>query len=51
MERFPETYGQLAPLTWEGASDSKGSIYGAALFAQSIYLTYPDFRNSAPKRS
>ena len=39
-ERFPETYGQLAPLTWEGASDSKGKIYGAALFAQSIYLTY-----------
>jgi ABC-type glycerol-3-phosphate transport system substrate-binding protein len=39
-ERFPVTYGQLAPLTWEGASDSKGSIYGAALFAQSIYLTY-----------
>ena len=39
-ERFPETYGQLAPLTWEGASDSKGNIYGAALFAQSIYLTY-----------
>ncbi len=39
-ERFPETYGQLAPLAWEGASDSKGNIYGAALFAQSIYLTY-----------
>ena len=39
-ERFPETYGQLAPLTWEGASDSQGNIYGAALFAQSIYLTY-----------
>ena len=39
-ERFPKTYGQLAPLTWEGASDSKGNIYGAALFAQSIYLTY-----------
>ena len=39
-ERFPETYGQLAPLTWEGASDSQGKIYGAALFAQSIYLTY-----------
>lgn len=39
-ERFPETYGQLAPLTWEGASDSRGNIYGAALFAQSIYLTY-----------
>lgn len=38
--RFPETYGQLAPLTWEGASDSNGNIYGAALFAQSIYLTY-----------
>ena len=39
-ERFPETYGQLAPLTWEGASDSQGNVYGAALFAQSIYLTY-----------
>ena len=39
-ERFPETYGQLAPLAWEGASDSKGKIYGVALYAQSIYLTY-----------
>ena len=39
-ERFPETYAQLAPLTWEGASDAEGNIYGAALFAQSIYLTY-----------
>ena len=39
-ERFPETYGQLAPLAWEGASDSKGNIYGVALYAQSIYLTY-----------
>ena len=38
--RFPETYAQLAPLTWEGASDADGNIYGAALFAQSIYLTY-----------
>lgn len=38
--RFPETYAQLAPLTWEGASDVDGNIYGAALFAQSIYLTY-----------
>jgi ABC-type glycerol-3-phosphate transport system substrate-binding protein len=39
-ERFPETYAQLSPLTWEGASDTDGNIYGAALFAQSIYLTY-----------
>ncbi|MCT7378162.1 ABC transporter substrate-binding protein [Chelativorans salis] len=39
-ERFPDTYSQLAPLTWEGASDEDGKIYGAALFAQSIYLTY-----------
>jgi ABC-type glycerol-3-phosphate transport system substrate-binding protein len=38
--RFPETYAQLSPLTWEGASDPDGKIYGAALFAQSIYLTY-----------
>lgn len=38
--RFPETYGQLAPLAWEGASDSEGAIYGLALYAQSIYLTY-----------
>jgi ABC-type glycerol-3-phosphate transport system substrate-binding protein len=39
-ERFPETYGQLAPLAWEGASDFDGNIYGVALYAQSIYLTY-----------
>ena len=39
-ERFPETYNQLAPLAWEGASDSQGLIYGVALYAQSIYLTY-----------
>ena len=39
-QRFPETYAQLSPLTWEGASDPDGKIYGAALFAQSIYLTY-----------
>lgn len=38
--RFPETYSQLAPLAWEGASDSEGNVYGVALFAQSIYLTY-----------
>ncbi len=38
--RFPETYGQLAPLAWEGASDFDGNIYGVALYAQSIYLTY-----------
>ena len=39
-ERFPETYGQLADLAWEGAADVDGKIYGVALFAQSIYLTY-----------
>jgi ABC-type glycerol-3-phosphate transport system substrate-binding protein len=39
-ERFPETYNQLAPLAWEGAQDFDGKIYGVALFAQSIYLTY-----------
>ena len=39
-ERFPETYGQLAPLAWEGASDFDGNLYGVALYAQSIYLTY-----------
>lgn len=39
-DRFPDTHAQLAPLTWEGASDADGKIYGAALFAQSIYLTY-----------
>ena len=39
-QRFPKTYGQLAPLAWEGASDSDGNIYGVALYAQSIYLTY-----------
>ncbi len=39
-ERFPETYNQLADLAWEGASDVDGKIYGVALFAQSIYLTY-----------
>ena len=39
-QRFPETYGQLAPLAWEGASDFDGNIYGVALYAQSIYLTY-----------
>lgn len=38
--RFPETYGQLAPLAWDGAADSEGKIYGLALYAQSIYLTY-----------
>lgn len=38
--RFPETYGQLAPLAWEGAADSSGAIHGLALYAQSIYLTY-----------
>jgi ABC-type glycerol-3-phosphate transport system substrate-binding protein len=39
-ERFPETYNNLAPLAWEGASDSSGALYGVALYAQSIYLTY-----------
>lgn len=39
-ERFPQTYAQLSPLTWTGASDVNGNVYGAALFAQSIYLTY-----------
>lgn len=39
-ERFHETYGQLAPLAWEGASDFDGNLYGVALYAQSIYLTY-----------
>ena len=39
-QRFPETYGQLAPLAWEGASDFDGNLYGVALYAQSIYLTY-----------
>ncbi|GAB5373566.1 MAG: hypothetical protein AcusKO_00280 [Acuticoccus sp.] len=39
-ERFPETYGQLAPLAWAGAADSAGTPYGLALYAQSIYLTY-----------
>lgn len=38
--RFPETHGQLAPLAWEGASDFDGNVYGVALYAQSIYLTY-----------
>ncbi|MEO1091805.1 MAG: extracellular solute-binding protein [Pseudomonadota bacterium] len=39
-QRFPETHGQLAPLAWEGAADFDGNIYGVALYAQSIYLTY-----------
>ena len=39
-QRFPVTYGQLAPLAWEGASDFDGNLYGIALYAQSIYLTY-----------
>ena len=39
-KRFPETYGQLAPLAWEGAADFDGKLYGVALYAQSIYLTY-----------
>ena len=39
-EKYPETYNQLAPLAWEGAMDADGKIYGVALYAQSIYLTY-----------
>ncbi len=39
-EKYPETYNQLAPLAWEGAMDADGNIYGVALYAQSIYLTY-----------
>ncbi|MDE0307276.1 MAG: extracellular solute-binding protein [Albidovulum sp.] len=39
-QRFPVTYEQLAPLAWEGASDFDGNLYGIALYAQSIYLTY-----------
>lgn len=38
--RFPETYEQLAPLAWDGASGLDGKLYGLALYAQSIYLTY-----------
>jgi len=38
--QFPDTYGQLSPLAWEGASGPDGRIHGVALFAQSIYLTY-----------
>lgn len=39
-ERFPETYNNLSQLAWDGASDSSGTPYGIALYAQSIYLTY-----------
>lgn len=39
-ETYPETMGQLAPLAFEGAMDADGDLYGLALFAQSIYLTY-----------
>lgn len=39
-EKYPETMGQLSPLAFEGAMDADGDIYGLALFAQSIYLTY-----------
>lgn len=39
-EQFPDTHAQLTPLTWEAASDSEGRIYGAAYFAQSMYLAY-----------
>ncbi|MCY4462406.1 MAG: extracellular solute-binding protein [Albidovulum sp.] len=38
--RFPETYGQLSPLAWTGASDPDGKIYGAAVYSTSIYLAY-----------
>lgn len=37
---YPETFNQLSPLAWEGASGADGNVYGVALFAQSIYLTY-----------
>ena len=38
--RFPETYEQLSPLAWEGASAPDGKIYGAAVYSTSIYLAY-----------
>ncbi|WP_158569309.1 ABC transporter substrate-binding protein [Pseudotabrizicola alkalilacus] len=39
-EQFPDTYNQLSPIAWEGASSADGKLYGVALFVQSIYLTY-----------
>lgn len=36
---FPETYDQLAPITWSAATHD-GGIYGASLHNQGIYLTY-----------
>jgi ABC-type glycerol-3-phosphate transport system substrate-binding protein len=39
-ERFPETYEQLAPITWQAVTDEDGKMYGASLFNMSIYLTY-----------
>ncbi|MDE0532468.1 MAG: extracellular solute-binding protein [Albidovulum sp.] len=38
--RFPETYEQLSPLAWTGASAPDGKIYGAAVYSTSIYLAY-----------
>ena len=35
----PETYEQLAPITWSAATHD-GNIYGASLHNQGIYLTY-----------
>jgi ABC-type glycerol-3-phosphate transport system substrate-binding protein len=39
-EEFPETFRQLAPITWEAVTDGSGRIFGASLFNMSIYLTY-----------
>lgn len=38
-KEFPETYNQLAPITWSAATH-EGKIYGASLHNQGIYLTY-----------
>ena len=38
-KEFPETYGQLAPITWSAATH-EGKVYGASLHNQGIYLTY-----------
>lgn len=37
---YPETFGQLAPITWDAVTDAEGKIYGMSLFNMSIYLTY-----------
>lgn len=37
---YPETFGQLAPITWDAVTDADGKIYGMSLFNMSIYLTY-----------